>query len=223
MTQNLFFEDRLTEETRDPDEEHELIHELRSQIEGQPETIRRLTEDLPEAPPYLRRRIVRAMNGLIPLETQSLSDFRVSQDARYLYYLIRSLDRPLRSDVFEDLKPLVSRDPVWLAGGAAKALAESYEQDLHSVATLLGDDTRDPVRVQVLKKLYDRGACDFTEDLLGLVENDPSRSVRFHAAVLLVASVDRGEVNRSLPSLSLIESVREHVGLSGFGAGGRDD
>jgi hypothetical protein len=223
VTQNLFFEDRLTEETRDPDEEHELIRELRSQIEGQRDTIRRLTEDLPEAPPYLRRRIVRAMNGLIPLETQSFSDFRVSQDSRYLYHLVRSLDHPLRSDVFEDLKPLVSRDPVWLAGAAASALAKSYEQDHDYVATLLGGDRRDPVRVPVLKKLYDRGTCDFTEVLVQIVENDPSRSVRFHAAVLLVASVDRGEVNKSLPSLNLIESVRDHVGLSGFGAGGRDD
>jgi hypothetical protein len=214
---------KFTGETTDADEEHHLIRELRSEIQGDDEEIRRLVRRLPEASSYVRRRIVRALDGWIPLETQSFSDFTISSDPRYLYYLVRSLEQPLRSDVFEDLKPLVNRDSTALAGAAAAVLAKSYGQDQEFIASLLDADRRDPIRIEVLKELYDRGADNFTDALLEVFHKDSSPSVHFYAAVLLVATTRHTGFDGSLPQTNLIESVRKNIDVSGFGAGGTQD
>lgn len=209
----------ITEESSDADEEHRYVRELRSEIDADTEAVRRLVDRLPETAPFARRRIVRALDGWIPRDSQSFSDFEVSSDPVYLYYLVRSLKQPLRTDVFEDLKPLVDRDSTALAGAAASALTLSYDQEREFIVSLLGENRRNPVRIEVLKKLYNRGIDAFTDELLRIYDAISSPSVRFYLAVLLVATARETDFDGALPEDEMIESVGEGIDVSGFGAG----
>lgn len=213
MSEEPILDSELRRESDGPDDSADLVHRLRTRLRDRPGAVERLTAEIPSSPDYLRRRIVRALDGRIPLPEQTLDDFLVGEDPSYLYYLLDSLKQPLGAETFESLTDYTEREPGWLAAQAASVLASSYERDPVYVGSLLEAERSRGVLVAVLKTLFDRGADGFSTELVGLLNQDPSPTVRFHAAVLLKAG-DPEAFERVHAS----ESLRDHVSVDGYGA-----
>lgn len=213
MSEEPILDSELRREADGPDDSADLVHRLRSRLRDRPGAVERLTAEIPSSPDYLRRRIVRALDGRIPLPEQTLDDFLVGEDPSYLYYLLDSLKQPLGAETFESLAGYPEREPGWLAAQAASVLASSYERDPGYVGSLLEAERPRGVLVAVLRTLFDRGAEGFSTELVGLLNQDPSPTVRFHAAVLLKAGDPEAFERVHAP-----ESLRDHVSVDGYGA-----
>lgn len=213
MNEQQILDSELRRDARDPDDSTNLVQQLRERVDGRSHAAEQILAELPSSPSYLRRRIVRALRGMIPLEGQSLDDLLVSEDPTYLYYLFDSLKQPLGTDLFETLKDYVSRDPEWLAARAASVLTQSYRKDPEYIGSLLKTQHPRGVLVAVLKTLFDQGVGEFGKELLALLNEGPSPTVRFYAATLLKASNPD-----ALEQVHTLDALRKHVSVDGYGA-----